>query len=78
MPLPVFEREDKPKLEEASVRWLDLKTGFLLRSPPEDFQTFFGPVNDPEHPAEVAAYSLADKDTYSKYQAWSHFSRLVF
>lgn len=75
LPLPIFQRGDRPKLGETDIRWLDLKSGNLLRSPPADFQTFFGPVSDPEHPAEVAAYSMTDEATFSKYPAWKTFIR---
>jgi hypothetical protein len=77
MPLPVFDRLDKPQLTEADVRWLDLDKGYLFRSPPQEFQRYFGPVHDPEHPAEVAAYSLADPATYKKYPAWKTFSDII-
>ena len=73
MPLPIFQREDKPALNETDIRWLDFNYDYLYRSPPQDFQNYFGPVHDPEHPAEVAAYSLADPATYSKYPAWSTY-----
>ena len=77
MPLPIFQRHDKPALNEADVRWLDLENGYLFRAPPQEFQRYFGPVHDPEHPAEVAAYSLADPETFKKYPAWQTFKNLT-
>lgn len=77
LPLAVFERTDKPSLKETNVRWFDLKNGYAYRSPPLDFQDFFGPVGDPEHPAEVAAYSLAEPGIFGKYPAWETLSYLT-
>lgn len=77
IPMALFQRVDKPALRETDVRWFDLETGYSYRSPPADFQRYFGPVSDPEHPAEVAAYSLADPGTFRGYPAWETFRGLV-
>ena len=60
VPLPLFEREDKPDMRECSVRWWDQRTGDLGRNPPPSFDATFG-KNHPqaEHPREVSAVILA-------------------
>lgn len=60
VPLPLFEREDKPDLRACIVRWWDKKHGSLLSEPPESFVRTFGRNHpQPEHPREVSAVNLA-------------------
>jgi hypothetical protein len=60
VPLPLFERLDKPDLRECSVRWWDQRTGELERNPPPSFNSTFGSHHpQPEHPREVSAVIFA-------------------
>jgi hypothetical protein len=56
VPLPMYEREDKPKLREVRVRWWDRKTGELLIDPPAEIAELIQGIGVPEHPFEIAAY----------------------
>jgi hypothetical protein len=56
VPLPMYEREDRPKLREVRVRWWDRKTGELLFSPPAELEELVRGIQTPEHPFEIAAY----------------------
>ncbi len=60
VPLPLFEREDKPDLRQCVVRWWDKSTGSLTNDAPESFVRAFG-KNHPqaEHPREVSAVILS-------------------
>lgn len=56
VPLPMYEREDKPKLREVRTRWWDRKTGDLLIEPPAEVKEMIQGIQNPEHPFEIAAY----------------------
>jgi hypothetical protein len=56
VPLPLFEREDKPQLRQVQVKWWDRQTGMLLENPPTALASFLHGVGNPEHPFEIAAY----------------------
>lgn len=56
VPLPMYERADRPKLREIQIRWWDRKTGELLVEPPAGVQEAIQGVANPEHPFEIAAY----------------------
>ncbi len=56
VPLPMYEREDKPKLREVQVRWWDRQTGTLSSEIPEPLRSFCAGIGTPEHPWEIAAY----------------------
>ena len=56
VPLPLFEREDKPQLRQIQVKWWDRQTGMLLEDPPIALRSFLHGVGNPEHPFEIAAY----------------------
>jgi hypothetical protein len=56
VPLPMYEREDRPKLREVQIKWWDRKTGELLLSPPAEVQEVIRGISNPEHPFEIAAY----------------------
>lgn len=56
VPLPMYEREDRPKLREVQVRWWDRKTGELLIDPPSELKEITEGIQTPEHPFEIAAY----------------------
>lgn len=60
VPLPMFEREDKPDLRQCVVRWWDQKSGSLITEPPASFVSAFGKNHpQPEHPREVSAVILS-------------------
>ena len=59
VPLPMFEREDKPELRVVQVRWWDRETGILQSEPPQSFVTRYGNPSQPEHPRELAAVEIA-------------------
>jgi hypothetical protein len=62
VPLPLFERTDKPDLRQTQVRWWNRETGHLLAEPPTSFQRVFGAHHpQAEHPREVSAVLLAEK-----------------
>lgn len=68
VPLPMFEREDKPDLRECIVRWWDQKSGSLTTEPPNSFVAAFGKNHpQPEHPREVSAVILARQFRESKW-----------
>ena len=59
VPLPLFEREDKPELRVVQVRWWDKETGILQPQPPQSFVSRYGDSPQPEHPRELAAVEIA-------------------
>lgn len=61
IPLPLFVNEASPSLGGTEVRWMDKRTGTLLRSPPSSFQGRYGPIAQPEHPFETGAIEFAKK-----------------
>lgn len=58
VPMPLFEREDKPQLREISVRWWDMKLEHLQTHQPTSFTQSYGTVSasEAEHPFELVAY----------------------
>jgi hypothetical protein len=61
IPLPLFEREDKPNLKEIQVRWWDRQEQRLLLSPPTSFTQKYGSGKSNaqlEHPFELYAYLI--------------------
>lgn len=58
VPLPMYERADRPKLREVQIRWWDRKTGELLILPPSEVQEQITGVPNPEHPFEIAAHKF--------------------
>lgn len=61
IPLPLFEREDKPNLKEIQVRWWDRENQQLLLSPPSSFTQKYGAGKsnaELEHPFELYAYNI--------------------
>ena len=60
IPLPLYEREDKPDLRQCVVQWYDKVTGIRQTEAPRSFQERFGSMpSQPEHPRELAAVELA-------------------
>jgi hypothetical protein len=60
VPLPLYEREDRPDLRNVVMRWWDRETGTLQAEAPRSFQERFGSMpSQPEHPRELAAVELA-------------------
>ena len=72
IPLPLFEREDKPALRDISVRWWDKKEQRLNSSPPTSFTQKYGSLgaSSAEHPYELYAYHL-DEWTRSRIESTS-------
>jgi hypothetical protein len=60
IPLPLYEREDKPSLREISVRWWDKREQRLNSSPPTSFTQKYGSLgaSSVEHPYELYAYHI--------------------
>jgi hypothetical protein len=60
VPLPLFEREDKPDLRQVQIHWWDIVTGIKQREPPRKFQERYGTMpSQPEHPRELTAVELS-------------------
>lgn len=60
VPLPLFERDDRPDLRSVVINWFDLETGIRQPEPPRSFLERYGPsAPQPEHPRELAAVELA-------------------
>lgn len=61
VPLPLFVREDQPRLNDVQVKWLDLRVNGLLSEPPPTFRYRYGHApSQPEHPFELLAVEAAD------------------
>lgn len=61
VPLPLFEREDKPDLRQVTVQWYDLQTGVRQPQAPRRFMERYGSFpSQPEHPRELSAVELAN------------------
>ena len=56
VPLPMYEREDKPRLRDIHVYWWDRKTGILHKDIPYEIKELVDGIPNPEHPFEIAAY----------------------
>lgn len=59
IPLPLFEREDKPDLRQIHVSWWDQETGVRHGTAPRLFLERYGNAPQPEHPRELSAVELA-------------------
>ena len=59
VPLPLFEREDKPQLRQVTVQWYDMESGIRQPEPPRSFLEQYGSAPQSEHPREVAAVEIA-------------------
>ena len=59
VPLPIFEREEKPDLRQVVVQWYDLSVGKRYSEPPRSFLEKYGRPDQSEHPREIAAVELA-------------------
>ncbi len=61
IPLPLYEREDKPDLRHCVIQWYDKVTGIRQTEPPRSFMERYGSMpSQPEHPRELAAVELAE------------------
>jgi hypothetical protein len=60
VPLPLFEREDKPELRRVVIHWYDVQTGIRQPEPPRLFLERYG-MSPPqaEHPRELSAVEIA-------------------
>jgi hypothetical protein len=58
IPIPVFEREDAPALQDITVFWYDRREGRAIRQPPTTLTEKYGSLTpaQAEHPYELAAY----------------------
>jgi len=69
VPLPMFYRDDSPRLGDVQIKWYDLRNGALFTDAPFSFQLRYGPnPSQPEHPFELLAVEAANKgikDTYT-------------
>lgn len=62
VPLPLFERDDRPDLRRVVMQWYDLQTGIRQPEPPRSFLERYGPAPpQAEHPRELAAVELAPR-----------------
>lgn len=69
VPLPLFEREDKPDLRQCVVRWWNQRSGSLTDEPPSSFVQKYGRNHpQPEHPREVTAVNLSRQFRQSKWE----------
>jgi hypothetical protein len=59
VPLPLFEREDRPQLRDVVVQWYDTETGVRQPQAPRLFLEKYGSAPQPEHPRELAAVEIA-------------------
>ena len=60
VPLPLFEREDKPNLREVQIHWWDINSGIKQSQEPRSFLEKYGKqVSQPEHPREIFAVELS-------------------
>ncbi|NBO61836.1 MAG: hypothetical protein EBU82_12890 [Flavobacteriia bacterium] len=60
VPLPIFEREDKPDLRQVIIQWWDRTTGIKQSQAPRSFLERYGSFpSQPEHPRELAAVELS-------------------
>ncbi len=75
VPLPLYEREDKPDLRQVVIQWWDKETGIRQNQAPREFQERYGSMpSQPEHPRELTAVELSkifqnpyDIDSYLNY-----------
>lgn len=62
VPLPLFEREDRPELRQVVIQWWDRETGIRQNEAPRSFQERYGYMpSQPEHPRELSAVELAKR-----------------
>ena len=61
VPLPLFERDDRPQLRQVVVHWYDMKEGTRQPEAPRSFLETYGMNPQSEHPREIAAVELAPR-----------------
>ncbi len=61
IPLPLFTNEASPSLPGTEVRWMDKRSGILLKEPPRSFVERYGPIAQPEHPFETGAIEFSKR-----------------
>ena len=59
VPLPLFERDDKPQLRQVTISWYDMETGVRQPEAPRLFLEKYGMPSQMEHPREIAAVEIA-------------------
>ena len=71
VPLPLFKLDPLPtSLHDATVQWMDLRSGALFRAPPSSFtQTYGERIQQPEHPYEIYAELLSKRTDLDTDQA---------
>lgn len=81
VPLPVFTNLGTPSMTETELWWYDLHDRFHVRTTPSEITTEFPGVsaNALEHPRELAAYLLSDKERYQNagIPGWNRLVELV-
>lgn len=62
VPLPLYERDDRPDLRRVVVHWYDMETGIRQPEPPRSFLERYGPSPpQAEHPRELSAVEIASR-----------------
>ena len=60
VPLPLFEREDRPQLRDVVIHWYDTESGVRQPDAPRSFLEHYGSTApQPEHPRELTAVELS-------------------
>jgi len=59
VPMPLFEREDKPNLRQVVIHWFDKEAGVRQPEAPRSFLEKYGDAPQPEHPRELYAVEIA-------------------
>jgi hypothetical protein len=56
VPLPLYPPSLRPSLQNAQVKWFDIRTGSLFHEPPKEFLKKYGAnIHQPEHPYYIYA-----------------------
>ena len=81
-PVPVYKDPENPQLRAANTVWWDEQDRETLTQPPPGWSVFFGRPSQDEHPHELAAVMIADKDTASeagrRIMDWWHSKKQIF
>jgi len=62
--VPIYDDYNNPRLNQTPIVWYDEKENKILDKPPNEWLTFFGPnINQIEHPNEISAVLLTNKNS---------------
>lgn len=76
VPLPMF-RKENPKLNDAVVEWMDIRTGALFHDPPKVFTEKYGKsIHQPEHPYEIYAELFSEAKYISSDEVLENLKKL--